>query len=110
MLKIGRSVRFLNASLSTPSGQQTLQDLADQSYDGDTDKAHAYLVFKLHRQVKAKHRDSQTLSGSDEENERKTAAKDNSGAVPTSSPATTAFVHELVSAMEEHTGSNGETQ
>ena len=50
--QLTRSVRFLNQSLSTPAGRRTLQNIADLYYNGNTRKAHAYLVYKLQNEVK----------------------------------------------------------
>ena len=49
--KLSKSMRLLQRSLATPEGQVTLNSIANMYYDGDTEKARQYLMFKLQKEV-----------------------------------------------------------
>lgn len=49
--KLSKSMRLLQRSLATPEGQMTLNSIANMYYDGDTEKARQYLMFKLQKEV-----------------------------------------------------------
>lgn len=65
--QLTRSVRFLNQSLSTPAGRKTLQNIADLYYEGNTRKAHAYLVYKLQNEVKTAQTQSEQETSTEDE-------------------------------------------
>jgi hypothetical protein len=99
--KVTRSVRFLNESLRTAAGQQTLRNIADTYYNGSQSKAHAYLVYKLQNEVKRKHREQRGSNESSEDSsegaiQRKKAAEDASGVVPEPTASTSHFVAGVV--------------
>ena len=100
--QLTRSMRFLNQSLATEAGQQTLQNIADLYYGGDTKKARAYLVFQLQNEVKSAKSTSESPEASTEED---TTTEAGSSAetvqLPQPTDETADFVNELVHVMDK---------
>ena len=101
--QLSRSVRFLTQSLNTEPGQKTLRNVADLYYNGDTERARAYLMYKLQNEVRTIHEEGRPFdSTTDLELEEMPPDSDQSMVyVPEASLETTQFVNELLQVVEE---------